>query len=93
LIPHYFKRSNLSKIFFRNRGGNGTSVSVTQSSGSPYIHGKPRQPIQQPQTQMPQNPGYQLQYPNYNFSTVGGQSFQQAPQVHGKKLTSKGVMI
>ena len=52
---------------FSNRGTNGGGISVTQSSGSPYLHGRPRFPVQQQQQQ--QQPGLQLQYPNYTFST------------------------
>ena len=73
----FFPSTFLTKIIFplfSSRGTNGGGISVTQSSGSPYLHGRPRFPVQQPQhqTQTPSGMGMQVQYPQYTFSTGGG---------------------
>ena len=57
-------------LTFCSRGTNGGGISVTQSSGSPYIHGRPRVPVQQP-SHAP-SASMQVQYPSYTFSTGPG---------------------
>jgi hypothetical protein len=65
-----FRGSCYKNGFFRGgRGANGGGISVTQSSGSPYIHGRPRFPVQQPQQTTQPSQSLQLQYPQYTFST------------------------
>jgi len=95
---------DFKRVFFifsnRNTNGGG-GVSVTQSSGSPYLHGRPRFPVQQPQQlqqQQQQQPssGMQLQYPQYTFSTGGmatGATHQQQLELQQLQIQQQQQML
>ena len=95
----FFHSSKLKICFsvFSNRGANGGGggVSVTQSSGSPYIHGRPRFPVQQPQQQPQTSVGMpqQMQYPGYTFSTGGGVATGASLQQQQQQLELQQLQI